>query len=188
MVLQHNGRRLYTSFTDAHAFWDYYAQFKGRRCFYWINRSHERPEETSLLHFDIEWLSETPEDDPTTEERLQILKAAINSCLPKPCTFTAERLGRPSVKRKHTWKNSWHLYADDVTLNDNARGGMRNFVRDRVWKKIMTLPLMKCPIKGKPILDLSVYTKNRCWRLPGSVKGAEWPGRNLALPQKKFFI
>ena len=101
VVLQHNNRRLYSSFTDAHAFWEYYAKFKGRRCFYWINRSQERPEETSLLHFDIEWLSETSKDDPTTEERLQILKAAINSCLPKPCTFAAEKLGRPSVKMEH---------------------------------------------------------------------------------------
>ena len=47
---------------------------------------------------------------------------------------------------------------------------------------------MKFPIKGKPILDLGVYTKNRCWRVPGSVKGAEWSVKNLVLPEKNFFI
>ena len=47
---------------------------------------------------------------------------------------------------------------------------------------------MKCPVLGKPILDPWLYTKNRCWRVPGSTKGAEWPGKNQSLPEKNFFI
>ena len=47
---------------------------------------------------------------------------------------------------------------------------------------------MKCPVKGKPILDLKVYTKNRCWRVPGSTKWAECTSWNPALPEKKFFM
>ena len=188
IVLQHQGRRLYTSFPDAHAFWKYYSKYKGRRCFYWINRSQELPGEISLLHFDVEWLSATPGDDPTTAERLHILKTAINSCLPTPCTFTEERLSRPSPKGGREWYNSWHLYADGVTFENNARGCMKPFAVDKVWKRIKTHPLMKCPIKGKPILDLSVYSKNRCWKVPGSTKWVEWTGENLALPEKNFFM
>ena len=47
---------------------------------------------------------------------------------------------------------------------------------------------MKRSIKGKPILDLSVYTKNRHWKVPGSTKRAEWTSENLALPEKNFFM
>ena len=65
---------------------------------------------------------------------------------------------------------------------------MRDFVRDKVWKMIKAHPLMRCPVKGKPILDLRVYTKNRCWRVPGSTKRAEWPGKNEPLPEKNFFM
>ena len=173
IVLQHQGRRLYTSFPDAHAFWEYYSKFIGKRCFYWINRSQELRREISLLHFDIEWYSATPGDDPTTTERLHILKTAVNSSLPKPCTFTEERLSRPSPNGGPEWYNSWHLYADGITFEKNAQGCMRTFVIDKVWNKIKTHALMKCPIKGKPILDLGVYTKNRCWRVPGSTKWAE---------------
>ena len=188
VVLEHHTGRLYTSFLDAQTFWKYYSEYKGRRCFYWINRSHGQKDETSLLHFDIEWLSATAEDDPTTQERLQILKVAIEKGLPKPCKFTWERLGRLSPKGNHEWKNSWHLYAEDIIFKDNAQGSMRDFVRDKVWNKIKAHPLMRCPVKGKPILDLGVYTKNRCWRVPGSTKGAEWPGKNEPLPEKNFFM
>ena len=47
---------------------------------------------------------------------------------------------------------------------------------------------MKCPVKGKPILDLGVYTKNRCWRVPGSTNWAEWTSLNPALAEKDLFM
>ena len=47
---------------------------------------------------------------------------------------------------------------------------------------------MKCPIKGKPILDIGVYTKNRCWKVPGYIKWAEWTNENPPLPEMNFFM
>ena len=55
VVLESFGRRLYSSFINVQHFWWYYSNFKGRRCFYWINRSFEVSNENSLLHFDVEW-------------------------------------------------------------------------------------------------------------------------------------
>ena len=52
------------------------------------------------------------------------------------------------------------LYTN-VTLEQNAKGCMKPFVKNKVWKRIMALPPMWCPILEKPILDLKVYTKNR---------------------------
>ena len=187
VALEWNGKRIFTSFPDAPTFWKYYASFKGRRCFYWINRSFELPTETSLLYFDVEWYSATTSDDPTTGERLRILKNAVNACLPKPCSFQTENLCRPCPKGGKHWYNSWHLYTD-VTLEHNAKGCMKPFVRDKIWKRIMALPLMWCPIMEKPILDLKVYTKNRQFRIPGSLKGTEKKKPNPRLPHRDFFI
>ena len=59
VILEHQGQRLYSSFQDRFHFWKYYSSYKGTRCFYWINRSFERKQETALLHFNIEWYSST---------------------------------------------------------------------------------------------------------------------------------
>ena len=68
IVLESWGRRLYGSFVNAQHFWAaYYPRFKGKRCFYWINRSFEVPGESSQLHFDVEWF--TPIRDPTAGEK-----------------------------------------------------------------------------------------------------------------------
>ena len=47
---------------------------------------------------------------------------------------------------------------------------------------------MWCSSTAKPILDLNVYTKNRCFRIPGSTK---WPKRfetNPPLPTYELFM
>ena len=68
VVLQSHGRRLYTSFVDAGHFWNYYVSFKGKRCFYWINRSFGISKEVSLLHLDIEWYTQC--QDPDAERKI----------------------------------------------------------------------------------------------------------------------
>ena len=185
--LEWNRKRIFSSFPDAPTFWKYYVTFKGRRCFYWINRSFEQPAESSLLYFDVEWYSATTTNDPTTAERVRILKNAINACLPKPCSFQEERLCRPCPKGGKHWYNSWHLYTN-VTLEHNAKGCMKPFVKNKVWKRIMALPLMWCPILEKPILDLKVYTKNRQFRILGSLKGTEKKKPNPSLRHRDFFM
>ena len=185
--LEWNRKRIFSSFPDAPTFWKYYVTFKGRRCFYWINRSFEQPAESSLLYFDVEWFSATTTNDPTTAERVRILKNAINACLPKPCSFQEERLCRLCPKGGKHWYNSWHLYTN-VTLEHNAKGCMKPFVKNKVWKRIMALPLMWCPILEKPILDLKVYTKNRQFRILGSLKGTEKKKPNPSLRHRDFFM
>ena len=138
----------------------------------------------SVLYFDIEWYSET--EDPTAEERLAIIKKAITACLPRKCQIIGERLSRPDPKSG--WKNSWHLYTD-VTFQHNAQGCMRAFVHNKVWRRIKDEPLMWCSATNKPILDLTVYTKNRCLRVPGSAKRPKQPGTQpLPLPTLQLFM
>ena len=164
-------------------FWNYYSTFQGPRSFYWINRSFWKKDEVSLLYFDIEWYSES--EDPTANERLAIIKQAITSSLPRKCQFINERLSRPD--KKWGWKNSWHIYAD-VTLEHNAQGCMHSLVVNQIWFRIKDEPLMWCSTTTKPILDMRVYTKNRCWRVPGSTKWPDHSGRNLPLPSMEMFL
>ena len=52
----------------------------------------------------------------------------------------------------------------------------------------MALPPMWCPILEKPILDLKVYTKNRQFRIRGSLKGSEKKKPNPSLRHRDFFM
>ena len=183
VMLQRSSRRHYASFDNIETFWAYYRSFQGPRSFYWINRSYELEGEMSILYLDIEWYSET--EDPSAEERLAIIKNALQTCLPRPCQITEERLSRPHYK--YGWKNSWHFYTD-VFLEHNAKGCMKSFVVNKLWQLIKEEPLMWCSSTVKPILDLKVYTKNRCFRIPGSTKWPKHFETNPPLPPHELFM
>ena len=105
IILLWGTSRLYSSFPNAHEFWNYYSRFQGRRCFYWINRSYEIDEETSILHFDIEWY--TKKEDPSALEKLRLIKTATMALTNKTISFHEERHSRPH--QKWGWKNSSHI-------------------------------------------------------------------------------
>ena len=139
VVLEHYGRRLYTSFSDAGVFWDYYAHFKGKRCFYWINRSFELSRESSLLHLDLEWYTDSR--DTQVKAKLQAIRKAINAALPHNVEILEEDLSRRIPTGK--WKNSFHLYAM-VTLSHNAGGCMRPLVTEKIWGSLKDRRDMYC--------------------------------------------
>ena len=128
VVLQHLDRRLFTSFSDAAIFWDYYSKFKGKRCFYWINRSFEMSKESSLLHFDIEWWTDSR--DTHAKAKLFAIRKSFNTALPQNVQILEEDLSRRLSTAK--WKNSFHLYAM-ITLKHNADGCMRPLVTEKIW-------------------------------------------------------
>lgn len=80
MVLQAYGTRNFTSFQNYNEFLDYYLSFRGQRCFYSIDRSYTVDSENSLLHLDIEWYSEKP--DETYSSRIAIICSAVKASLP----------------------------------------------------------------------------------------------------------
>ena len=179
-MLENYGRRLYSSFTDAQNFWAYYSRFQGKRCFYWINRSFKVPIESSLLHFDLEWY--TPLRDPKASEKLDTICTAINCALPSPVRILRENLSR--VVPNNLFYNSYHLYAL-VTLEHNAQGCMRTFVINNIWPRLRDRPDMWCGRKKRPIMDLTIYTMNRPFRVPGSSKYDDY--HPLPLPSRQLF-
>ena len=104
VVLEHYGRRLYTSFADVSVFWDYYSAYRGKRCFYWINRSFEVSREASLLHFDLEWYTDL--QDTQVAAKLLAVRNAINTALPRKVKILEEDLSRRLPIGK--FKNSFH--------------------------------------------------------------------------------
>ena len=74
-----------------------------------------------------------------------------------------------------------------MTLEHNAKACMESLVKYRIWPRLRDEPLMWCSATTKPILDMSVYSKNRCGRVPGSTKWPEPPSRCLPLPPWDFF-
>ena len=186
-VLLWQKSRLYGSFQSAESFWDFYSQFQGRRCFYWINRSSQIKREASILHFDIEWYTKV--EDPKATEKIKKIKGAIAVATPTNTSMLGECLSRPH--QENGWKNSFHIYTDFL-LEHNADGCMRQWVKNKIWKLLQGDQAMWCPSTGKPILDLGIYTKNRTFRVPGSCKRSlpQWPHTDppTALPTKAFFM
>ena len=69
---------------------------------------------------------------------------------------------------------------------------MKDFVINKVWGKLRSDSRMKCPLTGKPIIDMDIYTKNRTFRIPGSCKVAIPKNPEcdplVPLPSKEFFM
>ena len=135
----------------------------------------------SLLHLDIEWY--TTSRDPESTVKFRAIREAINSALPHAVKILEEDLSRHICAGKY--KNSFHLYPM-VTLPHNAQGCMRPLVTEKIWGSLKNRRDMFCELTKKPVIDLSVYTKNRNFRVPGSSKydGFYW----APLPSREFFM
>ena len=55
-------------------------------------------------------------------------------------------------------------------------------------ERIKALPILTYPIQNKPILDLRVFTKNRCSRVTGSLKDPRNRKRTLVYPIRDLFM
>ena len=92
VILEHQGQRMYSSFRDRFQFWEYYKSYKGDRCFYWINRSFKLQKESSLLHFDIEWFSQTY--NPKAHNKINLICNTIQTALARKVPLIKENLSR----------------------------------------------------------------------------------------------
>ena len=61
IALEKYGTRIFTSFEGYREFVDFYLKYRGKRCFYTIDRSSTSKVDNSLLHFDIEWYTDEPD-------------------------------------------------------------------------------------------------------------------------------
>ena len=122
----------------------------------------------------MEWYSDGV--DPTAEHRLALVKGAINEHVPGE--FVIEDLTR--VKNGKV-RNSFHLYMPDKRFVDNSL--IKDLITMKVWPALAHLP--EISVDGKPVIDLSVYTKNRQYRLPGCSKFQD--NQTLPLPSLDFF-
>ena len=63
---------------------------------------------------------------------------------------------------------------------------MRQFIQETVWLKLEDNELMYCPLTGDAIVDMSIYTKHRQFRIPGSSKSKYYVA--LELPTRDFLM
>jgi hypothetical protein len=177
VVRQDNKGRSFASYKDSSAFLEQYIKMSRPACFE-IIRGHCR------FYLDVEWevpLSER--DDATARARLDLALACcadvLNTLLlasqraPINKTDWIVLVGSRPVSTG-TWKHSYHANLKSVHFANNhvVLGAVMAEVRRRVeaagddrlfWRKDDTGP-------RQPIIDFCVYTKNRAWRLPLSLK------------------
>ena len=189
----------YGSFIDAEAFWTYYSTTWNRpRRFFWLIRSFHIAEEGTPLYLDIEW-TQGERDDKDAERKLEIIEQAIRHAFRargfEEITILKEtNLSRPLAGG--IFKHSYHLFVPEIFFRHNAEGCMREFVVTDIWERQLKsraeMHYTKAgSMEAKPIVDLGVYTKNRAFRVPGSIK---WDKENkegknaLSLPSREFFL
>ena len=73
-----------------------------------------------------------------------------------------------------------------ITLSHNAKGCMEPWVTEKIWGSLKHREDMYCELKKKPIIDLSIYTKNRNFKVPGSSKYVGF--HQYPLPSRAFFM
>eukprot|EP00283_Hemiselmis_rufescens_P027163 CAMPEP_0173468834 /NCGR_PEP_ID=MMETSP1357-20121228/77047_1 /TAXON_ID=77926 /ORGANISM="Hemiselmis rufescens, Strain PCC563" /LENGTH=1180 /DNA_ID=CAMNT_0014437057 /DNA_START=1837 /DNA_END=5379 /DNA_ORIENTATION=- len=118
------------------------------------------------LYLDLEWESESM----TVADAHRVLSNVVT----KLCSFLQERyeitprlIALDSSRAKaSTTKYSYHVCACNVAFASNFRS-MKSTVEDFASQHDSD-PLFFC--NSKPVIDLSVYTKNRCFRTPLSHK------------------
>ena len=136
--------------------------------------------ENALLHLDVEWY--TPFPDPKPDEKLYSICNVINNTLP-PVKIIRENLSRNI--NNSLFYNNYHLYPL-VTFEHNASGCMKPFVMNKIWPRLKDRQDMWCGRKRRPIVDLTIYTRNRTFRVPGSSKWKDYHPRPL--PSLEFFL
>ena len=73
-----------------------------------------------------------------------------------------------------------------ITMSHNAKGCMRPWVTEKIWGSLKHREDMYCGLTKKPIIDLSIYTKNRNFKVPGSSKYVGF--HQYPLPSRAFFM
>ena len=70
--------------------------------------------------------------------------------------------------------------------NTTPRVVCGSFVTKNIWPRLKDRDDMWCGRKKRPIIDLTIYTRNRVFRIPGSSKWDDYHPRPL--PSKQFLI
>eukprot|EP00808_Paulinella_micropora_P012832 g73211.t1 len=185
---------LFSSCQDATVVFQYYQQLPtNERTRYVLIR----PGRNCALYFDLEWLSAS--EDTSAEARLSALREQtmlalqrLGHPLPAPPHMEVLCLTRPADGG--AWKNSFHVTFPEVFFESNGEFGMKLFVAEQLLSRADMSSSSSSSRLARPfhvdtakefynyennskiagcILDTSVYSRNRAWRLLGSHKPGE---------------
>ena len=116
------------------------------------------------LYFDVEWIGLADSEHLKVRWVLEQLYDHITKLLKRTPTFSVACSTR-QIGSDTNSKNSYHIVCSNIVFGNNHNGEMQSFIQDLV----QTQPA-SWDEGGKCILDLAVYTKNRCFRTLGSTK------------------
>lgn len=159
----------YSSFANKEQLWDYYESMHAKeRRLYTIDYS-QTDETTTRLYLDLEWIGDEHED---SLQRVELVTDAVSKEL-NHRGFAGDRSFTTYTFSRQTdigFKHSYHIHYNGVVFSDNGRP-MKQFVAS-VVDRIKSNPLIFYTLgnKRKSLIDCSIYSKGRHFRLPGSHK------------------
>ena len=179
-------KHCFTSFKDVDAFWNYFCLTPIRdRYFRTIDTSY-RDASTSALYLDIEWFSPTEPRDDQDSERLASLRRSVDQALSSVGSdlhLTDWVVNNFTRIVDGKLRHSYHVHVPQAVFDDNLVMG--TFVKAYVLPHMHSDPLFYSA-DGSPIVDASIYTRNRRLRLPGCKKRSV--DGSLPCPTKEVFV
>jgi hypothetical protein len=174
-----------------------------KRSLYSVNQSDSKKDVYSILHYDVEWNSHGDSPCPESQKRIDTLIESVKRALQKVGVNTnieveIEPLSRPHDTKKGIYKNSFHIFFTNVYFENNTILCMRAFVehimdvppelkfeRHTELYMLNEKPSEKNKTTPHVIVDGSIYSKNRCFRLTGSHKANS--KQRLSIPDYTTF-
>ena len=180
-----SGRRYaFSSFKDGEALWEYVLKTPAHDRYFRTIDTSTKDESTSSLYLDIEWI--VTEAEPDARQRVDHIISSVTHSLSQLKTSTAV-LNPVTVDfsraRWEKFKHSFHVHFPSIIFTDTLAMGA--FVKQYVVPHACQSPLFYS-IGGKPVLDTSIYTRNRTMRLPGCRKDGTDPPKQC--PDKQTFL
>ena len=65
---------------------------------------------------------------------------------------------------------------------------MKDFVKDKIWRRLKHRKDMWCKIKHKPLINLDIYTEDWAFKVVGSVKWRDRAYHRFPMPSKELFL
>lgn len=176
--IENSGSKIFAVYDNPHIFYKALLQEpKENRCSYEVIRQNS----ACKLHFDVEWEGAEDSTHETVKEFIRFLRAYFAKFLGCEQKLEIYVLRGSRNGKGGIFKNSYHIVSPSIMFCRNHDGRMKEFVSELSRNENLKKFRYEHNGKDKSYVDTSIYTINRCFRLPHCCKkGTDVPFERIS--------
>lgn len=182
------GRYLFSTFKTKEDLWKYFLLTPPNDRYFRTIDTSFCDGTTSALYLDVEWKTACDRRDDYDKQRIELLRIGVQDALLRSGgTAGVDQMHVADFTRVDdgSLKHSYHLHFPGVVFSDTLMMG--TFIKTLVVPACIDDHLFYDG-EGCPVLDTTIYTKNRQLRLPGCKKAWTRAPMHLATPPRDLFM